>query len=132
MSKEESQFGFKDEQKAKETLELLKSHDEKYQKLTVRGLLGRAKRVLTLTKAPEKIANIKAAMAVFDDWLEENAAPTQNSKTEPASGNDKVPGLGFKDVEAAELTIKYLSHDVIPNTVFFKMISFFLKKPGRS
>lgn len=106
MSKDESKFGFKDQEKAEETLNLLKSHDEKYQKLTVRGLLGRAKRVLTLTKAPEKIANIKAAMKVFEDWLEENTSTsTQNSKSEPASG-EKVPGLGFKDVESAKLTLK--------------------------
>lgn len=45
--KEESQFGFKDRAKAEETIELLKEHDIQYQRLTVRGLLGRAKRVLT-------------------------------------------------------------------------------------
>lgn len=43
----ESQFGFKDKAKAVETLELLKKHELQYRKLTVRGLLGRAKRVLT-------------------------------------------------------------------------------------
>lgn len=42
----ESQFGFKDEAKAKETIRLLQEHELQYQKLTVRGLLGRAKRVL--------------------------------------------------------------------------------------
>ena len=47
MSKEESKYGFKDKAKAEESLELLKSEDHKYQVLTVRGLLGRAKRVLT-------------------------------------------------------------------------------------
>lgn len=45
--KGESQFGFKDKAKAEETIELLKSHEMQYQKLTVRGLLGRAKRVLS-------------------------------------------------------------------------------------
>lgn len=43
----ESKFGFKDKQKAEETLEILESHDMQYRKLTVRGLLGRAKRVLS-------------------------------------------------------------------------------------
>lgn len=43
----ESKFGFKDEAKAEETLQLLAEHDLQYQKLTVRGLLSRAKRVLT-------------------------------------------------------------------------------------
>lgn len=43
----ESKFGFKDRAKAEETLKLLEEHDMQYRKLTVRGLLGRAKRVLT-------------------------------------------------------------------------------------
>lgn len=47
MAKEESKYGFKDKAKAEESLELLKSEDLKYQQLTVRGLIGRAKRVLT-------------------------------------------------------------------------------------
>lgn len=47
MSEGESKFGFKDMEKALETLKLLESHDMQYRKLTVRGLLGRAKRVLT-------------------------------------------------------------------------------------
>lgn len=47
MSDGESKFGFKDMEKALETLKLLESHDIQYRKLTVRGLLGRAKRVLT-------------------------------------------------------------------------------------
>lgn len=43
----ESKFGFKDQAKAEETIKLLQEHDIQYQKLTVRGLLGRAKRVLS-------------------------------------------------------------------------------------
>lgn len=43
----ESKFGFKDKEKAEETLKLLESHDMQYRKLTVRGLQARAKRVLT-------------------------------------------------------------------------------------
>lgn len=43
----ESKFGFKDKEKAKETLIRLENHDMQYRKLTVRGLLGRAKRVLS-------------------------------------------------------------------------------------
>lgn len=43
----ESKFGFKDRAKAEETLQLLLEHDMAYRKLTVRGLLGRAKRVLS-------------------------------------------------------------------------------------
>lgn len=45
--KEDSGFGFKDKAKAVETLRLLEQHDMNYRRLTVRGLLGRAKRVLS-------------------------------------------------------------------------------------
>lgn len=45
-NEEPSKFGFKDQAKAEETLQLLEEHDMAYRKLTVRGLLGRAKRVL--------------------------------------------------------------------------------------
>lgn len=48
--KEDSKFGFKNREKAEETLVLLESHDMQYRKLTVRGLLGRAKRVLSSKK----------------------------------------------------------------------------------
>lgn len=54
MSEGESKFGFKDMEKALETLKLLESHDMQYRKLTVRGLLGRAKRVLT-SKLPTNL-----------------------------------------------------------------------------
>lgn len=43
----DSKYGFKNAEKAKETLKLLASEEKQYQTLTVRGLLGRAKRVLT-------------------------------------------------------------------------------------
>lgn len=49
----ESKFGFKDKAKAEETLKLLLEHDMQYRKLTVRGLLGRAKRVLS-SKSSER------------------------------------------------------------------------------
>ncbi|KAA2226801.1 hypothetical protein F0L46_25620, partial [Salinarimonas soli] len=67
--KEDTGFGFKDKAKAEDTLRLLEEHDLNYRRLTVRGLLGRAKRVLSMTKAEEKIKNIKEAMEVFENWL---------------------------------------------------------------
>uniref|UniRef100_A0A182VAD5 Uncharacterized protein n=1 Tax=Anopheles merus TaxID=30066 RepID=A0A182VAD5_ANOME len=110
MAKEESKYGFKDKAKAEESLELLKSEDHKYQLLTVRGLIGRAKRVLTLTKAEDKINNIKAAIETFEQWLEANStSSTKNAK--PKDAEDKVetvPGLGFKDKQAAEQTLSIL------------------------
>lgn len=40
-------LGFKDKEKALETIKLLDGRDPDYQKLAVKGLVGRAKRVLT-------------------------------------------------------------------------------------
>ncbi|XP_037956697.1 uncharacterized protein LOC119686245 [Teleopsis dalmanni] len=106
----ESKFGFKDKEKAEETLQLLESHDMQYRKLTVRGLLGRAKRVLTMTKAEEKVKNINEAIAVFEKWLEEygGGAANKNAKTDKEDKVETVPGLGFKDKEAAETTLRIL------------------------
>ncbi|XP_067618527.1 uncharacterized protein Ude [Eurosta solidaginis] len=106
----ESKFGFKDKEKAEETLQLLESHDMQYRKLTVRGLLGRAKRVLTMTKAEEKLNNINEAIRVFEKWLEENGggAANKNTKTDKEDKVETVPGLGFKDKEAAENTLRIL------------------------
>ncbi|XP_031618071.1 uncharacterized protein LOC116337552 [Contarinia nasturtii] len=110
----ESQYGFKNKEKAEETVKLLAEHDIQYQKLTVRGLLGRAKRVLQITKAEDKKANIQAAIKVFENWLEENpSASSSSKKNSESSKEDKekpetVPGLGFKDEEAALNTLKIL------------------------
>ncbi|VEN41872.1 unnamed protein product [Callosobruchus maculatus] len=74
-------LGFKDKEKALETLKNLEGRDPDYQKLAVKGLIGRAKRKkntylsalvytsLTVTKDKEKLQNINDAMAVFDDFL---------------------------------------------------------------
>ncbi|XP_049542472.1 uncharacterized protein LOC125955381 [Anopheles darlingi] len=111
MAKEESKYGFKDKAKAEESLELLKIEDPKYQQLTVRGLIGRAKRVLTLTKAEDKVANIKAAIETFEQWLEANSTTSSTKNAKPKDSEEKVetvPGLGFKDKQAAEQTLKIL------------------------
>ncbi|XP_025829025.1 uncharacterized protein LOC112904055 [Agrilus planipennis] len=64
-------LGFKDKEKALETLKNLEGRDPDYQKLAIKGLVGRAKRTLTLTKAEEKVQNIKDALEVFENWLKE-------------------------------------------------------------
>ncbi|XP_041983991.1 uncharacterized protein LOC121736690 isoform X2 [Aricia agestis] len=138
--KEDSGFGFKDRAKAEETLRLLEAHEPNYRRLTVRGLLGRAKRVLSMTKAEEKIKNIKEAMEVFEAWLadldsskekkaddkpdkkdkkqtdkDKNGEEQESSsdvemedKSEKKPPADTVPGLGFKDKETAEGTLREL------------------------
>lgn len=67
---------------------------------------------VTVTKAEEKIQNIKAAIEVFEEWLSENggSAGNKNSKTDDNSEKvDTVPGLGFKDSESARNTLEYAS-----------------------
>lgn len=61
-----------------------------------------------MTKAEEKIKNINEAMAVFENWLEENGGnqSNKNSKTDNDDKVETVPGLGFKDKEAAEKTLQ--------------------------
>lgn len=61
-----------------------------------------------MTKAEEKVKNIKEAIEVFENWIEENSnSSTKNAK--PKESEEKVEtvaGLGFKDKEAAEKTLK--------------------------
>ncbi|KAJ8963719.1 hypothetical protein NQ317_018880 [Molorchus minor] len=62
-------LGFKDKEKALETIKNLEGRDPDYQKLAIKGLIGRAKRTLTLTKDKEKLQNINDAMSTFEEWL---------------------------------------------------------------
>lgn len=61
-----------------------------------------------MTKAAEKVKNIEEAIEVFENWLEENGggASNKNSKADDGEKVEAVPGLGFKDKEAAENTLK--------------------------
>ena len=63
---------------------------------------------VAVTKAEEKIKNIKAAINVFEKWLEENSgsSSTKNAKTDSGDKVETVPGLGFKDKDAAEKTLQ--------------------------
>ncbi|KAK9884477.1 hypothetical protein WA026_007320 [Henosepilachna vigintioctopunctata] len=62
-------LGFKDKDKALETIKNLEGRDPDYQKLAIKGLIGRAKRTLTLTKDKDKLQNINEAMKIFEEWL---------------------------------------------------------------
>lgn len=64
-----------------------------------------------MTKAEDKKTNIQSAIGVFEDWLEQNAPAKSSDKTSKATNDvkekaDTVPGLGFKDKEAALKTLK--------------------------
>ncbi|XP_026325463.1 uncharacterized protein LOC113234369 [Hyposmocoma kahamanoa] len=97
--KEDSGFGFKDRAKAEETLKLLEAHDLNYRRLTVRGLLGRAKRTLSLTKAEDKIKNIKEAMEVFENWLAELDKDKKTDKKKDSKNEDKNAEVSDKNSE---------------------------------
>lgn len=61
-----------------------------------------------MTKADEKVKNINEAIEIFENWLVENGggAGNKNTATDADDKVDTVPGLGFKDKETAEKTLK--------------------------
>jgi hypothetical protein len=58
--------GFKDKQKALDTLQIIKHRDLTYQKQVVNTMYNRAKH------HPHQTATMKDAMEVFKDWLEKH------------------------------------------------------------
>lgn len=65
-----------------------------------------------MTKAEEKRTNIQSAIDVFEEWLEQNTSSKSSEKANKSTNDakekaDTVPGLGFKDKEAALKTLKY-------------------------
>lgn len=67
--KEESGLGFKDKEKALQTIKLLEGRDLNYQYHAISGLVKRAERVISCTKDEQKLKNIKEAVEVFDNWI---------------------------------------------------------------
>ncbi|KAG7190609.1 hypothetical protein KM043_006696 [Ampulex compressa] len=66
---EESGMGFKDKQKALDTLKALDERDISYQYHVITSFVSRAKRTLQITKDEEKLANLRDALKVFENWL---------------------------------------------------------------
>lgn len=64
--------------------------------------------LFSVTRAEEKLNNIKAAIAVFEKWIEENGGgnSNKNAKTDANDKPETVSGLGFKDKEAAKKSLK--------------------------
>jgi len=58
--------GYKDKQKALDTLEIIKDRDIIYMKQVVNTMYNRAKH------HPHQTKNMKQAMKVFSDWLKKN------------------------------------------------------------
>ncbi|XP_017889344.1 uncharacterized protein LOC108630518 [Ceratina calcarata] len=66
---EESAMGFKDKQKALDTLKALDGRDISYQYHVITSFVSRTKRTLQITRDEEKLANLREALKVFEDWL---------------------------------------------------------------
>lgn len=66
---EESGMGFKDKQKALDTLKCLDGRDVSYQYHVIVSFVSRAKRTLQITRDEEKLANLRDALKIFEDWL---------------------------------------------------------------
>lgn len=67
--KVESTLGFKDKQKALQSIESLKGRDVSYQFHAISGLVKRAERVISCTKDEQKIQNMREAVQVFENWI---------------------------------------------------------------
>lgn len=68
-NQEESGLGFKDKEKALRSIKSLEERDVNYQYNAIKGLVGRAKRVISCTKDEQKIKNMKKAIKVFEKWI---------------------------------------------------------------
>lgn len=62
-------MGFKDKQKALDTLKLLDGRDISYQYHVITSFVSRVKRTLQITKDEEKLLNLRDALKIFEDWL---------------------------------------------------------------
>lgn len=67
--KTESTLGFKDKEKALQSIESLKGRDVSYQFHAISGLVKRAERVISCTKDEQKIKNMREAIEVFENWI---------------------------------------------------------------
>lgn len=66
---EESAMGFKDKQKALDTLKALDGRDISYQYHVIVSFVSRTKRTLQITRDEEKLTNLREALNVFEEWL---------------------------------------------------------------
>lgn len=67
--KMESALGFKDKEKALQSIKSLKGRDVSYQFYAISGLVKRAERVISCTKDEQKIKNMREAIEIFENWI---------------------------------------------------------------
>jgi hypothetical protein len=97
---EESGMGFKDKQKALDTLKVLDGRDISYQYHVITSFVSRAKRTLQITRDEEKLANLRDALKIFEDWLVDYK---ENNR-----GKENLAYLPIETIKAfRSLAIKY-------------------------
>lgn len=67
--KTESTLGFKDKEKALQSIKSLDGRDVSYQFHAISGLVKRAERVISCTKDEQKIKNMREAIEIFENWI---------------------------------------------------------------
>ncbi|XP_071447536.1 uncharacterized protein Ude [Hetaerina americana] len=72
--------GFKDKEKAEETLRILDGRDPCYQFYVVNSMFHRAKLCIQRTKDEEKIRHMEQAMGVFEAWLDDYRAHNRSKE----------------------------------------------------
>jgi len=97
---DESGMGFKDKQKALDTLKVLDGRDISYQYHVITSFVSRAKRTLQITRDEEKLANLRDALNIFEDWLVDYK---ENNR-----GKENLAYLPIETIKAfRSLAIKY-------------------------
>jgi len=93
-------MGFKDKQKALDTLKVLDGRDISYQYHVITSFVSRAKRTLQITRDEEKLANLRDALNIFEDWLVDYK---ENNR-----GKENLAYLPIETIKAfRSLAIKY-------------------------
>lgn len=68
-NEKESALGFKNKEKALQSIESLEDRDVSYQFHAISGLMKRAERVISCTKDEQKIKNMREAIEIFENWI---------------------------------------------------------------
>lgn len=112
--------GFKDKEKALETLRLLEDRDVTYQYNIVNSMYNRAKVILKRTTDKEKVRNLTESIAVFESWIDDYKSR--------ARAKENLAYLPLETVEAYE---KLAEHYAIEQNGFlnaYKEVDGDLKK----
>lgn len=64
-------IGFKDKQKAEETIKILKEKDITYQYHVINTMYNRGKVILKRTQDEEKVKNLTEAITIFEKWIDD-------------------------------------------------------------